>query len=333
MYEDIRDDAYSFGIGRTPIYQYAEGDSSIFCKLEYRNKFKSIKDRAAFFMISRGIKTGVLTEDKTIIEASSGNTGIALASISKRLGYRARIYVPAASSDATKMVLHKTGQDIVEVHDEASKRGSINIDTAVSLLKQEMEQHPGTYVNFDQYANEANTNAHFYTTGPEIMRSIPEGITHVVAAIGTGGTITGLGKYFKSVDPRIKIVAAMAQPYHKIQGLKNLKVSKTPKILESNMELIDEWVDVSDQEAENELHNLADLGLFVGLSSAANFHCARVIAKENPGSRVLTVFPDSGEKYRSEYQKRGLFSEDDLKHLIGLLEKEPPECIPDPGTD
>ena len=332
MFRSIKGDAYSFGIGRTPIFPFDEGDSRVFAKLEYRNRFKSIKDRAAFFMISRGIRTGVLTKEKTVIEASSGNTGYALASISKVLGYRARIYLPGASSAATKSALRSTGQEVVEVHDEASKRGSINIDSAVKLLHEEMDRNPRKYVNFDQYANNANTMAHYYTTGPEAERTVGEKITHVVVAIGTGGTITGLARYFKEINPKVEIVAVMPQPYHKIQGLKNLKVSKTPPILENNMEYIDRWIDLRDEEAEEELRAMVKLGLFVGLSSAANFRTARKIARENPGSRVLTVFPDSAEKYLAEYQARGLFSREECEDHLKLLEHDPPGCLPDPGA-
>ncbi|EQD35550.1 cysteine synthase, O-acetylserine (thiol) lyase B, partial [mine drainage metagenome] len=227
-------------------------------------------------------------------------------SIARDLGYRAKIYVPNASSEATKSVLRATGQDVVEVFDEASKKSSINIDSAVALLKEEMSRNPGKYVNFDQYSNDSNTNAHFYTTGPEAVQAVPEGFTHVVVSIGTGGTLTGLAKYFKKYSPDTKVIGVMPQPYHKIQGLKNLKVSKTPEILNKNMRLIDEWRSVEDPAAETQLREMVNLGLFAGLSSAANFHSALKVGEENPESRILTVFPDSAEKYRETYISRGL---------------------------
>ena len=144
LYQEVAEDAYRFGIGKTPLYYHEVGNSVIYAKMEYRNKYGSIKDRAGFFMISSGIKKGLLDRNKTIIEASSGNTGIALANIAKEMGYRAKIYVPNASSEATKDAIRITGQEMVEVFDEASKHGSINIDTAVSMLKKEMEMKPGT---------------------------------------------------------------------------------------------------------------------------------------------------------------------------------------------
>ncbi len=324
---EIRDKAYSFGIGRTPMYHYSLDGSEIYCKLEYRNRYKSIKDRAGFFMIQKGIQEGTLSKDITIIEASSGNTGIAIASIAKDLGYRARIYVPAASSEATKRVLMETGQDIVIVNDEASKRGAINIDYAVSLLKEEMALHPGKYVNFDQYSNEANTLGHYYTTGPESTDQVNAGFTHVVVCIGTGGTVTGLAKYFKEFSPDTKIIAVMPQPYHKIQGLKNLTVSKKPDLLDRNWSTIDEWMDITDDEAISELKKITKLNLFPGLSSAANFQAAKQIASANPGSRILTVFPDSAEKYRETFVQRGIFTEAEYDRFFPFISKDPDGTI------
>jgi cysteine synthase B len=327
IYQNIRDDAYTYGIGKTPLYRYKGTGFSVYAKLEYRNKFHSIKDRAAFFMIGRALRNGTLDKSKIIIEASSGNTGIAIASIARDFGYRAKIYVPNASSEETKSVMRRTGQEVVEVFDEASKRSSINIDSAVALLKEEMARYPGKYVNFDQYSNDTNTNAHFYTTGPEAAQAMPEGFTHVVVSIGTGGTLTGLAKYFKKYSPETRIIGVMPQPYHHIQGLKNLKVSRTPEILTKNMSLIDEWRDIDDISAEKQFKEMIPLGLFVGLSSAANFHSALKVGRENPGSRVLTVFPDSAEKYRANFISRGLLTPEEYDSHAHLLETDPDDCI------
>lgn len=327
IYQQIKQDAYAYGIGRTPLYHYSGPGYSVYAKLEYRNKFHSIKDRAAYFMIDSALRSGDLNKNKIIIEASSGNTGIAIASIARDLGYRAKIYVPNASSSETKSVLRSTGQDIVEVFDEASKRSSINIDSAVALLKEEMARNPGKYVNFDQYSNDTNTNAHFYTTGPEAVQAVPEGFTHVIVSIGTGGTLTGLAKYFKRYSPETRVIGVMPQPYHRIQGLKNLKVSRTPEILTKNMNLIDEWRDIDDAAAEKQFKEMIPLGLFVGLSSAANFCSALKVAKENPGSRVLTVFPDSAEKYRENFISRGLLTAEEYDRYSSLLMSDPTECI------
>lgn len=327
IYQEVTDDAYRFGIGRTPIYYHEIGKSVIYAKMEYRNKYRSIKDRAGFFMISSGIKRGLLDRDKTIIEASSGNTGIAIANIAKEMGYRAKIYVPNASSQATKDAIRTTGQDMVEVFDEASKHGSINIDTAVSMLRTEMESHPGKYVNFNQYSNDANSLGHYYTTGPEVTSVLNDSITHVVISIGTGGTITGLAQYFKQNFPSVKIVAVMPKPFHKIQGLKNLNVSKTPEILAKNMNLIDDWMDIDDRDAEQTLRNMTDLELFTGLSSAANYFSAMKVAERYPGSRILTVFPDSAEKYKESYINRKLFTVDEYEEFSAFYRKDPSDTI------
>ena len=327
IYQDVAEDAYRFGIGKTPLYYHEVGTSVIYAKMEYRNKYGSIKDRAGFFMISSGIKKGLLDRNKTIIEASSGNTGIALANIAKEMGYRAKIYVPNASSQATKDAIMVTGQEMVEVFDEASKHGSINIDTAVSMLKIEMEMKPGKYVNFDQYSNDANTLGHYYTSGPEVTSVIGDSITHVVISIGTGGTITGLAKYYKQNFPSVKVIAVMPRPYHKIQGLKNLNVSKTPEILSKNMNLIDEWMDIDDHDAEEMLKKMIDLELFTGLSSAANYFSAMKIAEKYPGSKVLTVFPDSAEKYREAYVHRQLFTDDEYNEYSAYFRKDPSDTL------
>ena len=323
MYADIARIAKKYGIGNTPIavFRFTNG-SVIYSKLEYHNRFKSVKDRAAFFLINSSIMRGVLTKDKTIIEASSGNTGIAIANLASILDYRAEILISAASSEETKNMIRSTGAVLTEVEDEASRAGRINIDGALKVLKQKMTQSPDRYVNLDQYSNEANTMGHFFTTGPEIVREIGKNITYVMAGIGTGGTITGLSTYFKKVDRKIVTVAIEPVPNHHIQGLKNLSVSSVPPILKRNMHLIDQWDSVDDDSAKKGvLRLLKDYGLFVGLSSGAAFSASLKYAGLNPGSRIVTVFPDSAEKYRNSYIENNLFTEEEFVSGMEIWKK------------
>jgi len=314
IYANISLMARKYGIGNTPLAEFRfDNGSVIYPKLEYHNRFRSVKDRAAFFLINASIIKGTLTKDRTIIEASSGNTGIAIANLAAIFGYSAEILVPASSSEETKEMIRSTGALLVEVEDEASRAGRINIDGSLKVLKEKMQQYPDRYVNLDQYSNDANTMGHFYTTGPEIVRDIGKNITHVMAGIGTGGTITGLSRYFKKVDRNIRTIAIEPVPGHHIQGLKNLTVSSVPPILERNMQFIDEWVSVTDENAkEGVLRLLKDYNMFVGLSSGAAFSASLNIARQHPGSRIVTVFPDSAEKYRNIYLRNGLFSQEDF---------------------
>ncbi|MCL5437981.1 MAG: PLP-dependent cysteine synthase family protein [Candidatus Thermoplasmatota archaeon] len=304
-YGTIRKEAYSTGIGRTPMLEFGNASGTLYVKAEWYNRFRSVKDRAGFFMLKMAEMKSVLTKNRIIIEASSGNTGIAIASIAKLLGYSAEIYVPASSSRETIARLRDTGQKIVEVEDENSRAGKINIDASVRALKERISEDPDRFVNFDQYSNASNTLAHYYTTGPEVD-FMNLGITHVVTSIGTGGTVTGLAKYFKEKHPEVQIIAAQPSPDHHIQGLKNLSVSDVPPILESNRTLIDKWITVTDDDARAGVRAiLKRTGILVGLSSGANYMAGQMVLAGNPGTRILTVFPDSAEKYREQYVASG----------------------------
>ena len=327
LYGEILEEAYATGIGRTPVLPVSYPKGEIFAKMEWFNRFRSVKDRAAFFMLKSAEKTGVLTKDKTIIEASSGNTGIAIANIARLLGYHAELYVPASSSPETIARLKETGNAIIEVEDENSRRGKINIDASIRRLKERISEDPARFVNFDQYSNRANTLGHFYSTGPEIT-SVLDKITHVVVGIGTGGTITGLAKYFKTFYPRVKIVAVEPSADHHIQGLKNLSVSAVPDLIRENRSLIDSWITVDDSDAREGVKELMELkSVIVGFSSGANFMACRKLMAEEPGSRILTIFPDSAEKYRSVYTSTGVIREDVFDTLSANINTVPDDTI------
>jgi cysteine synthase len=324
IYFKIRDEAYSLGIGNTPLARLdLEGRVKIHAKLEYFNRFRSVKDRASFFMIKSMIYGGNLSKDNVIVEASSGNTGIAIANIASLLGIRAEMIIPAGSSEETKEAVRLSGQTLIEMEGDRTPGARISIDPAIARAKSIVRGNPQKYVNLDQYSNPNNTLSHYYTTGPEITRDLKgENPSHVVVGIGTGGTLTGLARYFKKVSPETKIVAVEPVPDHHIQGLKNLSVSAVPKLIEENRNLVDEWISVTDEMAIAEVRNLLwENRLFVGLSSGANMAGVRIVAKRMNEGRIVTIFPDSAEKYRSVYVGRKIFTQDEFAANIHLVKE------------
>ncbi|MEM0156387.1 MAG: cysteine synthase family protein [Thermoplasmataceae archaeon] len=325
-YFKIRDEAYELGIGRTPLAPIGnKGNNKMYAKLEYFNRFKSIKDRASFFMISDMIHSGMLTKEKVILEASSGNTGIAIANIARMLGISAEIIVPAGSSPETKDAIRRSGQSLTVMDGDSQPGARISIDPAIEMVKSLIKEHPEKYVNLDQYSNRNNTLAHYYTTGPEIVEALSGKYpTHVVVCIGTGGTLTGLATYFKKFSPSTKIIGVEPEKGHHIQGLKNLSVSKVPEIIDRNRNLVDEWITVTDEMAISETKSLLKHhGLFVGLSSGANAAAAMKVAESTDKGTIVTVFPDSAEKYRSVFTYRGMFTEKEFDENIHLVSQVP----------
>ena len=323
-YFRIRDEAYSLGIGNTPLAPLDIGEGvEIYAKLEYFNRFRSVKDRASFFMMKSMIYEGRLTSDNVIVEASSGNTGIAIANIASLLGIRAEMIIPAGSSLETKEAIRQSGQALIEMEGDSAPGARISIDPAIAKAKTMVTDNPEKYVNLDQYSNPNNTLSHYYTTGPEITKSLNgEAPTHVVIGIGTGGTLTGLARYFKFVSPETRIIAVEPVPDHHIQGLKNLSVSNVPKLIEENRSLVDEWITVTDEMAIAEVRNLLlENRLFVGLSSGANMAGARIVARRIREGKIVTLFPDSAEKYRSVYIARKIFTEAEFNSNIHLVEE------------
>lgn len=309
----IAEEAWKFGIGLTPLLPMKqENNVTIYAKLEGFNKFKSVKDRAGFFMLKGAFQSGILDKTKTVIEASSGNTGLAVASISSMLGLPCEIYVSEATSEETKEWIRKAGAKLVEVSDDLSRKGIINIDSAVRKLNERISDDPERYVNLNQYSNSMNTLSHVYTTAPEIVSALmPENKRPdiFVASIGTGGTITGMSQYFRNRADKTITIAAEPVKGHHIQGLKNLKVSKIPDILRERMHFIDGWISVNDGMAEKGVREILKYGYFAGLSSGANYMAARKLAMNLKNCSIVTVFPDSAEKYRNSMVSRGMFSE------------------------
>ncbi len=287
-------------IGNTPMVEITRLNPvpgvKIFAKLEYMNPGGSIKDRSALYMITAAEAAGHLSSEKTVIEATSGNTGIGLAMICAVKGYKLALTMAENASEERKRILRARGAQIILTPQHLGSDGAI--EEAYRLAR----EHPDAYYLTDQYNNPANWKAHYHTTGPEIVAQVKAQskgrLSSVVATVGTSGTLMGLARYLKEVDPDINIVCA--EPYlgHRIQGLKNMKESYTPGIFDKKQ--LDTTIRVADDTAFEAARQLArQEGLFVGMSSGAAMAAAIEEAQKLQTGVVVVIFPDSGERYLS----------------------------------
>ena len=295
-------------IGNTPLVEITKMNPvegvRFFAKLEYMNPGGSVKDRAALYMITEAEKSGELTPDKTVIEATSGNTGIGLAMICAVKGYKIALAMAENASEERKKILRARGARIILTPKHLGSDGAI--EEAYRLAR----ENPDKYFLTDQYNNDANWKAHYYTTGPEIIDQTKGSVSSVVASIGTSGTLMGLSRRLKEYNKDIRIICA--EPYlgHKIQGLKNMKESYTPEIMYKS--LIDEKINIDDETAFQTARMLAvKEGIFVGMSSGAAMAAAIEEARKIKTGVIVVIFPDSGERYLST----SLFS---VENHIGL---------------
>lgn len=286
-------------IGDTPllrIHKLAEGlprDVRIYAKLEGLNPGGSVKDRAALKMVQEGIRAGRLTAGKTILDSSSGNTGIALAMIGCVLGYSVELVIPANVSRERKQIIYAYGAKIVY---SDPLEGS---DGAIRLCRKILEENPDRYFKPDQYFNPMNSQAHYETTGPEIYRQTQEKITHFIAGIGTGGTIMGTGRYLKERNPAIKVIAVEPDDaLHGLEGLKHMATSIVPGIYHE--EELDDKIAASTEDAYAMVYRLSqEEGVLVGQSSGAALFATLKLARKLRAATLVTVFPDFGDKYLS----------------------------------
>ena len=283
-------------IGNTPLVEIKNLNPNpqvkILAKLEYFNPGGSIKDRAALFMIENGEKSGELTPDKTVIEATSGNTGIGLALVCTVKGYKLLLTMSEAASIERQKILKARGAEILLTP------GHLGTDGAIEEVYRLARENPDTYFMADQFNNPANWQAHYHGTAPEIWEQTDGKVSMVVATLGTSGTLMGLTRRMKEYNPDIRIVGV--EPYlgHKIQGLKNMKEAYRPEIFEKH--LLDEIVNIDDEEAFEMTRRLAkEEGIFVGMSSGAALVIARKKAEELTHGTIVVIFPDGGERYLS----------------------------------
>ena len=286
-------------VGNTPLVRLTKITAGlspsvrVYAKLEGFNPGGSVKDRPALKMVEEGLRTGALRRGKTILDSTSGNTGIALAMVGAVLGFPVELVVPGNASVERRKIITAFGARMILSN---SMEGS---DGAIRLCREIYEADKDRYFKPDQYFNPANPLAHYETTGPEIWRQMGGRITHFVAGIGTGGTVMGAGRYLKERDPRIRVIAVEPDdPFHGLEGLKHMASSIVPGIYHE--ERLDAKIGVSTENAYDLVYRLGrEEGILVGQSSGAALWAALKVARELDEGRVVTLFPDFGDKYLS----------------------------------
>ncbi len=283
-------------IGNTPLVRMEKFNSnpevSIFAKLEGLNPTGSIKDRIALAMIEQAEKEGRLVKGKTILEPTSGNTGIALAMVASVKGYRMKIIMPESMSIERRKILKVFGVEIILVKREDWR------DAAIRFTKG-LAEKDDNLVMLNQYENRMNKDIHYQTTAPEIIKQM-EGkkVDYFIAGIGTGGTITGIGRRLKEEYPEMKVIGVEPEIETQIQGLKSLAEGYVPPILD--LDIIDERIIVQDEDAFASTRALARKeGIFAGISSGAAYFTAKQIAGKISSGNIVTIYPDRGERYLS----------------------------------
>jgi cysteine synthase B len=286
-------------IGNTPLLSFKRIAQTIapvqlLAKAEWYNPGGSVKDRAALSMILDGERRGLLTKSKILIDATSGNTGIAYAMIGAQRGYHVKLALPKNASPERKQSLLAYGAELV-----LTDPGE-GTDGAQRYVKQLVEHHPERYFYPDQYNNDANWRAHYETTAMEIWRQTDGQITHFVAGLGTSGTFMGVTRRLKELNPAIQCIAMQPDgPLHGLEGMKHMPTALVPGIYDPS--IADEHVQVATEDAHRMCLRLArEEGLLVGVSSGANMVAAMNAAQAIKEGVVVTIFCDSAAKYLSE---------------------------------
>ena len=282
-------------IGNTPIVKinklFAKPGVNIYIKLERANPGGSIKDRIAHHMIKVAEISGQLNKNTTIIEPTSGNTGIGIAMVAAVKGYKVILVLPESVSIERRKILTAYGAKII-LSDK--KEG---IDGSIRLAHKLVKQNPKKFIMLNQYDNLNNPKVHYEETANEILQDLPE-ITHFVAGLGTSGTFTGVGQRLKKQKPDVIKIAVEPYINHKIQGLKNMSKAIVPKIFD--VKIIDKKIMVSDKNAFAMVKKLTRReGLFLGMSSGASMYVALQIARKISAGNILVIAPDGGDKYLS----------------------------------
>ena len=284
-------------VGDTPLIRLRRIERDLpgvelYAKAEWKNPGESVMDRPALRMVQEGIASGQLVPDKILLDATSGNTGIAYAMIGAALGFRVTLCVPENVTPERKRILRAYGAELIFTN---PLEGS---DGAIRMAQQTHDQSPGRYFYADQYNNAFNWQAHYDTTGPEIIRQVGPRLTHFVAGLGTSGTFMGTGRRLREFNPRVVLASVQPDsPLHGLEGLKHMESALVPGIYDRA--LADEDVRVGTEEAYEMTRRLAqEEGLLVGISSGANLAGALKVARAD--SVVVVVFCDGGERYLSE---------------------------------
>ncbi|MDW2743766.1 cysteine synthase CysM [Atlantibacter subterraneus] len=296
-------------IGNTPLVKLQrmgpDNGSEIWLKLEGNNPAGSVKDRAALSMIVEAEQRGDIKPGDTLIEATSGNTGIALAMIAALKGYRMKLLMPDNMSIERRAAMRAYGADLVLVTKEQGMEGARD-------LAQAMADRGEGYI-LDQFNNPDNPLAHYRTTGPEIWRQTDSRITHFVSSMGTTGTITGVSRFLREQAKPVTIVGLQPEEGSSIPGIRRWPEEYMPGIY--NAELVDAVLDIHQREAENTMRELASReGIFCGVSSGGAVAGALRVARENPGAIVVAIICDRGDRYLST----GVFGEESYAQGAGI---------------
>lgn len=282
-------------VGNTPLVRLTrlanDVHADIFAKLEGNNPAGSVKDRPAFNMINEAEKKGLIKKGDTLIEATSGNTGIALAMVSAMQGYNMTLIMPANSTQERKDAMKAYGATLIEVENMEVAR-----DLALAM------QAEGKGVVLDQFNNDDNWQAHYKTTGPEIWEQTGGKITHFVSSMGTTGTIMGVSRFLKKQNPNIQIIGLQPSDGSNIAGIRRWEPEYLPKIFDKNW--VDMIMDIEQQDAENYMRALArEEGIFCGVSSGgagwASYQIAKSIKQSDPKAVIVFIVCDRGDRYLS----------------------------------
>jgi len=286
-------------IGDTPLLRlerlgaaYPEVES--YAKAEWENPGGSVKDRPALNIIREAERAGLLGKDKILIDSTSGNTGIAYAMIGAARGYRVRLCMPSNVSLERKRILKAYGAEIILTD---PMEGS---DGAIRRVREMAAENPQLYFYANQYDNPANWGAHYQTTGPEIFAQTEGRVTHFVAGLGTSGTFIGTARKLKELNPKIRCISFQPDsPFHGLEGMKHMATAIVPKIYDPTV--ADEDLAISSEEAYAMTLRLArEEGLLAGISAGAAMVAVLQVAKAAKRGVIVTIFPDSGDKYLSE---------------------------------
>lgn len=291
-------------IGRTPLIDFSglqlNPDVKVLAKLEWKQLSGSVKARAAWYIIEDGLKKGLLDENVTLLDASSGNTAIAYAEIARSLGIKVTLVIPENASAERLEILRKLGAELIL---SSPFEGT---DGAQELARSIYQAAPDKYYYADQYNNEANWKAHLKTTGPEIWDQTAGTITHFAASLGTTGTFTGVGKFLKSVNPEIRLVQLQPDaPMHGLEGWKHLETAKIPGIYKPD--LADESGFINSEKALSLIPVvLKKFDLAISPSAAASLTGALELASRIKSGTIVTTLADNGDKYGEVYKTLGL---------------------------
>lgn len=297
--ENFPDASILSRIGNTPLLRLSKVGAdcpgvTLYAKAEWFNPGGSVKDRPALNMILEGERSGQLTHSKILLDATSGNTGIAYAMIAAVKGYRVRLVVPENIGHERKRILEAYGAELVF---SSAREGS---DGTIALARKMAASAPDTYFYADQYSNPANWQSHYRTTALEIFHQAPKPVTHFVSGLGTSGTFTGVSRRLKELIPGIRIIAMQPDsPLHGLEGMKHFASSMVPAIYDPG--LADQYVEVTTEEAQHMVKRLArEEGLLVGISAGGNVAAALKVGRTLSSGQVVTILCDGGMKYLSE---------------------------------